>query len=169
MIRASVLGYLLAFSSACMIPNVPYFNYEDFKCLVLNGYHEARGEGPDGLEAVTQVVLNRASKENETACNVIYKPYQFSWTTKKANMRGDPAALPGFGAISTQLWARLVHGEVLVKSAGGRHARGVVRQLESPIYLATHYHATHVRPTWAKRMQRVGKIGNHIFYKEQQK
>jgi spore germination cell wall hydrolase CwlJ-like protein len=29
---------------------------------------------------------------------------------------------------------------------------------------STHYHATYVRPPWAKRMRKVGKIGLHIFY-----
>jgi spore germination cell wall hydrolase CwlJ-like protein len=30
---------------------------------------------------------------------------------------------------------------------------------------ATHYHATYVRPSWAKTLQLVGRIGAHIFYR----
>jgi spore germination cell wall hydrolase CwlJ-like protein len=30
---------------------------------------------------------------------------------------------------------------------------------------ATHYHATYVRPRWARTMIRMEKIGHHIFYK----
>ena len=30
---------------------------------------------------------------------------------------------------------------------------------------ATHYHATYVRPRWARRMERMQKIGLHIFYR----
>ncbi len=29
---------------------------------------------------------------------------------------------------------------------------------------ATHYHATYVRPRWARTMNKVDKIGRHIFY-----
>ncbi|HEX2019725.1 MAG TPA: cell wall hydrolase, partial [Aurantimonas sp.] len=30
---------------------------------------------------------------------------------------------------------------------------------------ATHYHATYVNPRWAGAMERVDKIGKHIFYR----
>jgi len=30
---------------------------------------------------------------------------------------------------------------------------------------ATHYHATYVRPYWAKSLKKMDKIGTHIFYK----
>jgi spore germination cell wall hydrolase CwlJ-like protein len=30
---------------------------------------------------------------------------------------------------------------------------------------ATHYHATYVRPRWARKLERKDKIGVHIFYK----
>ena len=30
---------------------------------------------------------------------------------------------------------------------------------------ATHYHASYVRPRWARTMKKVDKIGRHIFYK----
>ena len=32
--------------------------------------------------------------------------------------------------------------------------------------MATHYHATHVKPRWARRMTRLSTIGRHIFYRE---
>lgn len=35
----------------------------------------------------------------------------------------------------------------------------------SEVGSATHYHATYVKPAWAKTMKRVGKIGLHIFYR----
>jgi spore germination cell wall hydrolase CwlJ-like protein len=30
---------------------------------------------------------------------------------------------------------------------------------------ATHYHATYVKPAWAKQKQLVGRIGKHIYYR----
>jgi len=32
---------------------------------------------------------------------------------------------------------------------------------------ATHFHATYVQPAWSKRMRRVTRIGEHIFYIEE--
>jgi len=34
-----------------------------------------------------------------------------------------------------------------------------------PVEGATHYHATYVSPTWAKNMQKVVQIQEHVFYK----
>src|SRR5690606_16743218 len=31
---------------------------------------------------------------------------------------------------------------------------------------ATHYHATYVKPGWASRLERTGRIGRHVFYFE---
>jgi spore germination cell wall hydrolase CwlJ-like protein len=30
---------------------------------------------------------------------------------------------------------------------------------------ATHYHATYVKPYWAKSLQLVGRIGSHVYYR----
>jgi spore germination cell wall hydrolase CwlJ-like protein len=42
--------------------------------------------------------------------------------------------------------------------------------LEGKTYVAdvgasTHYHASYVRPYWAKALKKMDKIGTHIFYK----
>jgi N-acetylmuramoyl-L-alanine amidase len=29
---------------------------------------------------------------------------------------------------------------------------------------ATHYHATYVKPYWAKHFKETGKYGSHVFY-----
>ena len=34
----------------------------------------------------------------------------------------------------------------------------------SDVGASTHYHATYVRPRWARRMTKKEKIGRHIFY-----
>jgi spore germination cell wall hydrolase CwlJ-like protein len=35
----------------------------------------------------------------------------------------------------------------------------------SDVGAATHYHATYVRPRWARTLEKMKKIGRHIFYK----
>ena len=44
--------------------------------------------------------------------------------------------------------------------------RAVNREHQLSSFTATHYHAVHVRPVWAKKLKRLTKIGNHIFYEE---
>jgi hypothetical protein len=45
-------------------------------------YMEARGEHPDGREAVAQVIKNRMKKHNSSVAQVILAKYQFSWLNK---------------------------------------------------------------------------------------
>ena len=128
-------------------------------CLALNAYHEARREGPIGMAAVTQVVLNRAAAGDRRwpggICAVVRqggeRPLhrcQFSWYCDgKSDRPREPAA-----------WreARIVAEAML---AG--HLR--VRSLER----ATCYHALTipVPPHWARKVRPVGRIAGHIFYR----
>ena len=31
---------------------------------------------------------------------------------------------------------------------------------------STHYHANYVSPAWSKQLQRITRIGSHIFYRQ---
>lgn len=120
-------------------------------CLALNAYHEARGEPFDGQVAVGQVALRRAGHDPARVCREIYRPNQFSWTATRPRgsalpHRADPAWLRAKQAARVALlWAM---GAPLPDYSGG----------------ATHYHAAHVRPHWAKSMDQVAVIGDHLFY-----
>ena len=50
--------------------------------MALNIYHEARGESIEGQYAIAHVTLNRvaSTKWPDSICDVVYQPYQFSWT-----------------------------------------------------------------------------------------
>ncbi len=52
----------------------------EWQCMLKNIYHEARGEGVEGMKAVALVTLNRAKQQNKTVCEVVYQRKQFSWT-----------------------------------------------------------------------------------------
>lgn len=115
-------------------------------CLALNVYHEARGEPFAGQVAVAQVVMRRARYDRARACAVVAAPRQFSWTRTPSRVR-DKAAW-GRAVLAAQkalLWA---------KGAGVDESRG-----------ADHYHASHVRPRWARGMWPVRQIGGHLFYR----
>jgi spore germination cell wall hydrolase CwlJ-like protein len=111
-------------------------------CLALNIYHEARGEPIEGQIAVSLVVLNRAKKARTSACREIYRPEQFSWTKNLPPVRNQ--------RLLKKLRITARHATRLRDYTGG----------------ADHYHAAHVFPEWARRMQYVGRWGNHLFYKE---
>lgn len=51
-------------------------------CLSLNSYNEARGATVKDQIAVNKVVMARMNKNNTSACDEVFKPGQFSWTSK---------------------------------------------------------------------------------------
>jgi spore germination cell wall hydrolase CwlJ-like protein len=115
---------------------------ESILCLALTMYHEARGEGPEGMTAVGTVVLNRVAHETwpDDICSVTNQPRQFAahgpvherdaWQTAKA--------------IATDL----LIGE----------ANSVLD------HRAVFFHAAHITPHWADDMDMLGRVGDHVFY-----
>lgn len=127
----------------------------EVECLADAIYFEARGESLGGQQAVAQVVLNRVRSGSypTSICGVVYQNQhrrnacQFSFACDgKAEARHE-----------TEAWARarLIASEMV---DGRKH----VASLSG----ATHYHATSVRPRWAKAMRKLSTIGNHVFYQE---
>ncbi len=114
----------------------------ELECLAKNIYHEARGETLRGRLAVAQVTLNRKRQLNKTICQVVYQPYQFSWTLK-------PKAIVDFNSWVTSVV--LAH-RVLQR---GWAIRG---------FAATHYHNHTVNPQWNLSFKKLTTIGNHTFY-----
>ena len=119
-------------------------------CMSLTAYHEARGEPFHGQIAVNQVALRRAALRSEDVCHEIYRPGQFDGP--RAHPRRKPKhAKPNEWARAEQaaraalIWAQ--HG------IGQDYSRG-----------ATHYHATHVRPSWTRCARLVAQIKHHRFY-----
>ena len=121
---------------------------EDRYCLAQNVYFESRGESRVGQEFVAWVTLNRVMNSDFPGeiCKVVWQDSQFSWTHDgKSDKPKDKDAWATAQAIA---------GEVLL-------AYGVE---QDPTEGATYFHATTVRPAWAKKFERVVRIDNHIFY-----
>jgi spore germination cell wall hydrolase CwlJ-like protein len=113
-------------------------------CLALNVFFEAAGEPIDGQFAVAQVTLNRAQRNPEKVCDVVYAPAQFSWTAKRPAVPKDDNAAFQHAKRVAQLSLHMAD------FTGG----------------ADHYHATYVRPEWDyRKIVLTGQWGNHIFYK----
>ena len=138
------IGLAMLIATSIDTPPPPAYSTAEFKCMVDNLYHEARGEGVLGLSAVASVVMNRATATGQDVCSVVYKHKQFSWTQKPKPIASKDN----------------LHNIFVVAN------KALSGTLTDVTQGATHYHATHVKPKWAKAMKKVVIINNHIFYKE---
>jgi hypothetical protein len=124
------------------------------RCLAEAIYFEARSEPEDGQAAVAQVVLNRVRSGNypSNVCGVVYqdrnRPFacQFSFACEGRSLRIEET---GPWAVAVRIAKDVVSGAVYNPLVGE----------------AVNYHANYVTPYWASALQRVDRIGHHIFYK----
>lgn len=129
---------------------------DELQCLAENVYFEARGEPLAGQYAVAEVTLNRTHARNfpRTICAVVHErrwdpvrrrhSADFSWTALGAQTPEDGPAWRQAMAV----------------------ANSVYNELSPPLVPeALYYHATSVRPDWARSRRAVATIGNHIFYR----
>lgn len=121
-------------------------------CLAAAIHYEAANEPLDGQEAVAQVVLNRLQKRGfpKSVCGVVFQGSylstgcQFTFTCDGSlHRRPSPAA-----------WNR---AREIAKRALDGHVMAEVGS-------AINYHAYYVRPYWSATLQKVARIGAHIFY-----
>jgi spore germination cell wall hydrolase CwlJ-like protein len=132
---------------------------QQLECLALNVYREAGHEPFEGKVAVAQVTLNRAesgSFPNEI-CQVVYQKNvvyqrvvcQFSWYCDSVHRSRpiNPAAYQE---------SMIAAKRVLLENYR-------LPSLETALY----YHADYVNPNW--RLQKLTKIGRHIFYAPREK
>ncbi|MGB7966649.1 MAG: cell wall hydrolase, partial [Methylocella sp.] len=124
------------------------------RCLAEAIYFEARGESGEGQAAVAQVVLNRVSSGlyPATICGVVYQnrrhynACQFSFACEGKSLRIDE---PDAWRQAVRIAGEMTNGKTYVSDIGD----------------STHYHASYVRPRWARRLEKMDVIGHHIFYK----
>ncbi|WP_083541476.1 cell wall hydrolase [Sinorhizobium americanum] len=130
------------------------FSKEEQTCLAEGIYFEARSESVKGQAAVAQVILNRVRNPTypKTICGVVYQNKawrnrcQFSFA---CDMIRDLIYSRSHWKTAKEVAMAVTAGKIWLPEVGS----------------ATHYHATYVKPAWAKTMKRVGQIGLHIFYR----
>jgi N-acetylmuramoyl-L-alanine amidase len=107
---------------------------------------EAGGEGLAGMQAVANVIANRAGARGLSRLAVVSSPRQFSCLNGSSLSRLEAAARkhPRWGCA-----VALASQASLPDITGG----------------ANHYHAAGVSPRWAKPANRTARIGGHTFYK----
>ena len=121
----------------------------EFDCLARNIYWESMREPLLGQIAVANVTYNRvkSGKWGNTFCEVVFSKSQFSWTLFKKIRNARPK--------NEKQWERARHSAMLFTN-GVR----VQNLAESQFYYADYIK----KPSWSKDMNRVAKIGKHIFY-----
>lgn len=139
-------GALLLSTAECSHDPAPsVVEIQQFKCMLDNVYHEARGDSVRGMQAVALVTLNRARHQDKSICEVVHARKQFSWTMfrklRKAKLTDN------YDAVH-----RVASDAVLGKLHD--FTRG-----------ATYYHAKGIKPYWTNALTKVGSIGQHIFYR----
>jgi len=130
------------------------FSAKEQKCLATAIYFEARGESLRGQAAVAQVVLNRVRNPTypSTICGVVYQnqhlknrcQFSFACDGKKdliLNKKSYDTAKDIAMAVTA--------GKIFLPEVAS----------------STHYYAQYVSPGWARSMEKMKKIGLHIFYR----
>ena len=137
-----------------------------FICLALNTYHEAKNQSLVGQIATAQVVMNRVEDNRfpSTVCEVVKQgPTRPSWE--------DPEKEYPIKHRCQFSWYCDGKDDTPKNEKAWKTAQDVAfLVLYDKIKLdvtegATHYHATYVRPAWAKTKKRTTRIEKHIFYK----
>ncbi|RWC61101.1 cell wall hydrolase [Mesorhizobium sp.] len=130
------------------------FSKKEQACLANGIYFEARSESVRGQAAVAQVILNRVRNPTypNSICGVVYQNdswfnrCQFSFACDGRRKRIDsPVAYKTAQDIAMAVTA----GKIFIPEVGS----------------STHYYAQYVHPGWARTMQKMTKIGLHIFYR----
>jgi spore germination cell wall hydrolase CwlJ-like protein len=162
-----LFGALLMF--ILLIPSRAHASdYDETRfCMAQNIYFEAGNQPFVGKFAVGNVVMNRVNDLQfpNTVCEVVYqaKEYKISWKTgeqiPKRGMcqfswycdgKSDEPNRNSKQWTDAVTYARYVYtGRIAIDITEG----------------STHYHATYVRPSWAKTKTRTTRIESHIFYR----
>jgi spore germination cell wall hydrolase CwlJ-like protein len=125
------------------------------KCLATAIYFEARGEPMKGELAVAQVVINRLKNPAypNTVCGVVYQ---------NKNMRNACQFSFACDGIPDRI----------TDATSWKRAQTLAKRVlneddwwNADVGSSTHYHATYVKPRWARTMKKMQKLGHHVFYK----
>ena len=131
-------------------------------CMAFNIYHEANNQSMLGQSAVGQVVMNRVedSRFPDTVCEVVKQAVTYKGTDKpvlhKCQFSWYCDGKKDEPNYDSKSWSKALKYAVVV--LGGDITLDFTDG-------ATHYHATYVRPAWAKTKTRTTRIDRHIFYR----
>lgn len=131
-------------------------------CLMLNIYHESRGEGYDGMAATAIITMKRADHNPEKVCDAVFHPYWFSWTNNLTQAPDQEVR---------NYWARRLMPEqgptweaarvVALQALDGKLDSEIVATVgESDHY----YNPKAADPFWKDAYPYVGSVMNHNYH-----
>jgi N-acetylmuramoyl-L-alanine amidase len=126
------------------------YSCDEKTALALNMYHEARGEGSDGMAMVGEVTLTRVAHPRfpNTVCEVVYQRRQFSWT----------GVVKDHTPYETKVWEEALEiAEAMLAGTYEFFDTGATHYI-NPGLLSR-------KPSWTRSMERIGRVGNHVFYR----
>lgn len=121
---------------------------EEYQCMMVALHYESGNQPVEGIKAVAEVIRNRANRTGDSWCATISKRKQFSFLNS------------GKIKLNKKLDKELEHKYYPIAVA----EEDVIGDKD-----VIFYHATYVSPTWSKKMEKVVKIKDHIFYKLKEK
>ena len=132
----------------------------DIQCLATAMYFEARGEPARGQYIVGRVILNRVQSRYypDDICSVVYQnanmkdACQFSFACDGLPNR----------VRDREAWAQIKRRAMFLVDCDDKCS--IAASGGSDLWTSTHYHAAYANPNWAKKLQRTGQVGRHIFY-----
>ena len=131
-------------------------------CMALNMYHEAKNQSMLGQLAVGQVVMNRVGDKRfpDNVCDVVTEAVTYKGTDKPVLHKcqfswycDGQKDEPDFD--SKEWWDAKEYASIVLSGT-------IILDVTEG---ATHYHATYVRPAWAKTKTKTTRIDRHIFYR----
>ena len=141
---------------------------ESVVCLAKNAYFEARNQSILSQIAVSQVVMNRVQHQDfpNTVCGVVYEAQLSKWYKEKLNKEVPLKDRCQFS------WYCDGKADIIRDQDAYELALAVAHQVLSGYDMqdvtngALWYHATYVKPYWAKEKLYTVKHEDHIFYTE---
>lgn len=133
---------------------------QEKQCIREALYHEARGEGDEGMRAVMSVIYNRTKAKGfpETYCKVIHQATQFSYRN---------GTQPGIHIEIKPLKPSDKVAYTLASVIAQEAAVGLFKPLPE-LSDVLWYHTKDVKPRWSRAMQKVRTIANHQFFKKKE-
>lgn len=123
--------------------------------VVATVWGEARGEGEQGMQAVMNVIMNRAKGRFDQTDKIVLKPKQFSFWNGKSSPEKFALELAKKhrDEKSFQTAVKIVDSAMkgnLTDITGGA---------------SYYFNPKLAQPTWAKKLTKTKTIGNHDFYR----
>ena len=129
----------------------------ELSCMTQAIYFEARGEKYDGQVAVGNVIFNRVNSSSfpDTVCEVVHQGRKYRGQMVKHKCQ--------FSYYCDGRPERIRNKDAFLTAA--KAATAAMTEVVIVLQDATHYHTVDVNPDWGKRLEYLGRVGQHVFYK----